>query len=143
MKIIFFILLLLSLTWANHISWYGDYDKAFAQAQKEQKPLMVLLVKKDSSQCRLVVKNAFMNNRFVDILNKNVISVIVTSGSRASYPREMYYTTIFPALFFVNYRDEAFLTTTIKGNINKKDIEKIIKKLYISPLKNQKIKKGS
>ncbi len=131
MKIIFLFSLFLSLTWANHISWYGDYDKAFMQAQKEQKPLMVLLVKKDSPQCKIVIKNAFMNNRFVDILNKNVISVIVTFGNKASYPREMYYTTVFPALFFTDYRDETFLAKQLYGNISKKDIEKLIKEIHI------------
>jgi len=38
----------------------GNYDMALQKAHKEQKPLMVLLVKKECSFCNDVIKDTFM-----------------------------------------------------------------------------------
>ena len=122
-------MIFLSLTWANHILWYGNYDKALQLAQKEKKPLMVLLIKKNCPQCNAVIKNAFMNSSIVDILNQKVISVIVTLDSKISYPRELYYTTVFPALFFTDYKNEIFLSEPVHGNINKQEVKNLIDKV--------------
>ena len=121
---LFFILFL--PLFANHISWMGDYSKALLRAKKEHKPLMVLLVKRDCSECNRVISKLFMNQSYIDNLNTKVISVIVTKDSKTAYPIELLYSTHFPTLFFVNSKDEVFLSEPFYGVITKKDIKSLL-----------------
>ena len=115
---------------ADHIRWLGDYDKALQKAQKEQKPLMVLLVKKKCPSCNDVIKDAFMGQKYVKHLNQKFVSVIVTYEGQESYPIEMFYSTSFPTLFFVSNETEHFLSEPLYGkSINANNIENILKEL--------------
>jgi hypothetical protein len=63
------------------------------------------------------------------MINKNMVSVIVTYEGALSYPIEMYYTTTFPTLFFVNSQKELFLREPLYGNeINVNILSEIIRK---------------
>jgi thioredoxin-related protein len=127
MKKILFALLLATLSYANHIHWLGDYDKALEIAHKQNKPLMVLLVKNPCQSCSLIIKNHLTNKRYLDHINENFICVIVTYEGRLSYPVEMYYSTTFPTLFFVDSSTEHFLKPPLYGqNITKMSIKKAI-----------------
>ncbi len=97
----------------NHIQWLGNYQKALQQAQKTQKNLMIFLINKDCPLCHDILKKTFMNQHIVDTLNQKFICVIVTFDSKESYPIEMYYTTTFPTLFFVDGTHERFLTAPL------------------------------
>ena len=115
---------------ANHIHWLGDYDKALQKAQKEHKPLMVLLVKKECPSCNDVIKDSFMEQEYVALLNQKFVSVIVTYEGRKSYPIELFYSTSFPTLFFVNSQTETFLSNPLYGeSIEVNTIENILKEL--------------
>jgi len=109
------LLLLPIISSANHVHWLGNYDKALQQAKKENKPLLVFVVKKDSSLSHKIVKNQFMNQLHVDRINEQFVSVMVTYNGRTSYPIEMYYTTVFPTLFFVNIQTETFMRDPLYG----------------------------
>ena len=62
----------------------------------------------------------------MDVINNTMVPVIVTYEGALSYPIEMYYTTEFPALFFVDSRRETFLREPLYGeDITKKSIEKM------------------
>ena len=128
---ILFALFFFTLTMnANHIHWLGDYDKALQKAQKEHKPLMVLLVKKKCSPCNDVIKDSFMGQEYVKYLNQKFVSVIVTYEGRKSYPIELFYSTSFPTLFFVNSQTETFLSSPLYGeSIEVNTIENILKEL--------------
>ena len=128
---ILFALFFFTLTMnANHIHWLGDYDKALQKAQKEHKPLMVLLVKKKCSPCNDVIKDSFMGQEYVKHLNQKFVSVIVTYEGRKSYPIELFYSTSFPTLFFVNSQTETFLSNPLYGeSIEVNTIENILKEL--------------
>ena len=102
-------------TYANHVHWLGDYDKALQQALKEHKPLLVLVVKKDSKLCKTILHKQFMNQSYIDTINEKFISVMVTYEGRTSYPIEMYYTTVFPSLFFVDTQTEMFMREPLYG----------------------------
>jgi len=104
-----FFLLLMSFGNANHISWLGNYDKALEKAKKAQKPMMVLLVKKDCKRCNEVIVEHFINRDDIDELNEKYIAVMVTYEGRVSYPIELFYSTTFPTLFFVDSKHESFL----------------------------------
>ena len=115
---------------ADHIHWLGNYDKALQKAQKEYKPLMVLLVKKECPSCNDMIKDSFMGQGYIKHLNQKFISVIVTYEGRESYPIEMFYSASFPTLFFVSSQTEGFLSEPLYGkSIDKNKIENILKEL--------------
>ncbi len=113
----YFLLLLLLPLWllANHVHWMGDYDKALQLAHKQNKPLVVLVVKKDSKMCNKILHQQFMNHPYIDTINDKMIAVMVTYEGKLSYPVEMYYTTIFPTLFFVDTKREIFMYEPLYG----------------------------
>ncbi len=129
MRVALLSLLLFSFATATHVSWLGDYDKALALAQKEHKPMMVLLVKKDSKESRNVIVKNFMNKLYIKKLNQKVVSVIITYGSRISYPIELFYSTTFPALFFVDFQSELFLHKPLYGKEINGYIEEVISEI--------------
>jgi hypothetical protein len=110
------------------VHWLGDYDKALQLAHKEHKPLLVLVVVKHKDpRSHTILKNHFMNHAYVDSINQKMIAVIVTYEGSVSYPVEMYYTTVFPTLFFVDIQTETFLGEPLYGAEIKSDrLEKII-----------------
>ena len=127
-------LMKLSLLWliplvisANHVHWLGDYKVALQQAHKEQKPLLVLVIKKDSTLTPQIIKNNFMNTSYIEYINKEMVPVIVRYEGVLSYPIEMYYTTVFPTLFIVDSKREIFYSDPLYGEeINRESIKKMI-----------------
>jgi len=112
---------------ANFVNWLGNYNVAHQKALKEHKPLLVLVVKKNDPLSSQIIKNAFMNKSYVNVINKNMVSVIVTYEGALSYPIEMYYTTIFPTLFFVDSSKETFLRDPLYGEkITKEAMQKLL-----------------
>ncbi len=111
---------------ADHVHWLGNYDVAHQKALKEYKPLLVLVVKKNDLLSSQIIKNAFMDQDYVDSINSKMVPVIVTYEGALSYPIEMYYTTIFPTLFFVDSSKETFLREPLYGErITKEEIQKL------------------
>ena len=100
---------------ANHIHWLGDYNSALQLAQKEHKPLLVLVVKKDDNSSSKIIANSFINRDYIDEINQKIVSVIVTYEGTTSYPIEMYYTTAFPTLFLVDTKIETFIKKPLYG----------------------------
>jgi len=107
---------------ANFVNWLGNYDIAHQKALKEHKPLLVLVVKKNNPLSSQIIKNAFMDQDYVDEVNSKMVPVIVTYEGALSYPIEMYYTTIFPTLFFVDSERELFLHEPLYGEEITQDI---------------------
>ncbi len=114
-KFILFWLLFTLISSANHVQWLGDYDTALQLAHKEHKPLLVLVVKHKDPLSNKIIKDHFMNHDYVDVINQKMIPVIVTYEGRCSYPIEMYYTRIFPTLFFVDTKTETFIGEPMYG----------------------------
>ncbi len=102
---------------AEHIHWLGNYYKALEKSIKERKPIMVLLVKNSCQLCNDIIKNYFMEAEYIKLLNKKFVSVIITYEGRESYPIEMFYSTIFPTLFFVDSQTELFLSKPLYGDM--------------------------
>ncbi|MBA1421343.1 MAG: thioredoxin family protein [Epsilonproteobacteria bacterium] len=113
----YFLLLWLLPLWllSNHVHWMGDYDNALQLAHKEEKPLVVLVVKKDSKICNKILHQQFMNQPYIGAINDKMIAVMVTYEGKLSYPIEMYYTTVFPTLFFVDTKSETFMKEPLYG----------------------------
>jgi len=128
LKFILFWLLFTLVSSANHVQWLGDYDTALQLAHKEHKLLLVLVVRQKDPLSNKIIKNHFMNHAYVDIINNKMVPVIVTYEGRASYPIEMYYTRVFPALFFVDTQTETFMREPLYGEGIK---ERILKEIVL------------
>ena len=118
MKRIAGILLLLGipcLLLGDFVHWLGDYKTAHQKALQTNKPLLVLVVKKNSVNAGETIQTVFMNQSYVDTINEKMVAVMVTYEGVLSYPVEMYYTTVFPTLFFVDGRREIFLAEPLYG----------------------------
>jgi len=115
MKKLLLLLILSSSLFANHLHWQGIYDKALKQAHQENKPLWVLVVKKREPLCNEVIKNVFMNQSYIEKINSRIIAIIVSYEGKMNYPIELYYTTVFPTLFFVDAQKETFLREPLYG----------------------------
>ncbi len=100
---------------ANFVNWLGNYDAAHQKALKVHKPLLVLVIKKSDPLSSQIIKNTFMDQDYVDAINSKMVPVIVTYEGALSYPIEMYYTTVFPTLFFVDSGRETFLREPLYG----------------------------
>ena len=129
-KLLFVLCLFVSLTFANHVSWQGNYDKALEEARDNDKILMVLLIKNDSIPCKKLVKDIFTNQPYIVKLNQNIVSVIVNKDNSYSYPIEMYWSNEYPTLFFVNSDNETFLHEPLYGGVTTEEIKKVLNKLY-------------
>ncbi|HIP19356.1 MAG TPA: thioredoxin family protein [Sulfurovum sp.] len=110
---------------AEHVHWLGDYNRALQIAHQTDKPLLVLVVQKNASLSSKIIKNVFMDQKYVAQINEKMVPVIVTYEGVLSYPVEMYYTTVFPTLFFVDSQRELFLREPLYGeSITKEAIQK-------------------
>jgi hypothetical protein len=101
---------------ADFVNWLGDYNVAYKRALQEKKPLLVLVVKSGNSLSSKIIHSTFMNKPYVNRINREMIPVIVTYEGVLSYPIEMYYTTVFPTLFFVDSSREVSLTEPVYGD---------------------------
>ena len=78
---------------------------------------MVFLRKKDCLDCKKMLQITLINQDYIDKINDKYIGVIVTFEDKNDYPVEMFYTLKFPSLFFVDSKDESFITESISGFI--------------------------
>jgi len=127
MKLLFlFLFLILSLN-ANHVSWYSNFEDAHKEALKQHKHLMILLIKKKCPECVETLKTTFINQSYIDKINKEFIPVLITKDQKQSYPVEMLYTLIYPTLFFLD-EQELFYCEPIRGEITSQRLENHLNK---------------
>ncbi len=115
MKAIYIVLLITLSLSADHVRWFFDYEEAHKEALKQNKHLMVLLVE-DSVITKETIKNTFMDQPYIDEINREFIPVLVAKGRKESYPIEMLYTLIYPTLFFLD-KYELYSCNPIRGQI--------------------------
>ena len=127
-RLLFLSFFLISFTYANSISWLGNYDNALKKARDEKKVLMVLLIKNNCKKCKNIVRDIFTNQLYLDKLNQNTVAVIVNIDNKHSFPIEMYWSNTYPTLFFVNSQDETFINEPLY-NITSKNIQNYLVKI--------------
>ena len=130
-KILLILILLLSNLFSNNISWYHSYDKALEIAQKEKKNMMLFIASTKDNNSNEILKKYFLNQDYIEYINKNFISVLITVEHKTSYPIELFYTTNFPSIFFASYKDESFLTHPIYDFKSKEEFIDILKSINI------------
>jgi thioredoxin-related protein len=127
LKSLLIVYLLVSTVYAsNHIRWNGNYQNALKEAKKNDKILMVLLIKNDCLECTNIVKNIFTNKPYIDKLNKNIVAVIVNIDNKHSYPIEMYWSNEYPTLFLVDSKNEMFINKPLYKTMTSDDIKNIL-----------------
>jgi len=127
MKKVILIVFATLLISANHVNWFGNYDKALNIAKKSNKPLLVLLISDNCYKCKELIEKYFTDKKYIDIINKKYISVIINYDI-GNYPIELFYSTSFPTLFEIDSKKEIFLTEPI---YNSKELLNFIKKLKL------------
>jgi len=123
------LLLLLTLSLvlnASYIKWQSDYEKAHKKALKENKNLLILLVDKPSSE---LIKRSFVNQAYVQEINKKFIAVYVMKNQKSSYPIELLYTLEYPALFFLD-KYELYSCEYLSGDLSPSAITQRLKECY-------------
>lgn len=78
-----------------------------------------------------ILKKYFLNQDYIEYINKNFISVLITVEHKTSYPIELFYTTNFPSIFFASHKDESFLTHPIYNFKSKEEFIDILKSIKI------------
>ena len=81
--------------------------------------MMVLLIKKE---CVKTIKESFLNQTYIDKINKDLIPVLVTLDQERSYSIELLYTFEYPTLFFLD-KHELFNCEALRGNITPKRLK--------------------
>ena len=102
-------------SFAKHISWKSEYEKQLIEAKKQNKNILLLLLDKNSSKDIFI--NVFSDEKIIDQM-QNFIAIIAYFEHKNSYPIELFYTQSFPAVFFVSYEDESYLTKPLFGKIS-------------------------
>lgn len=125
-KTILLLSIFISSCFSNNISWYSSYNKALKDAHKQKKNLMIFISSKKTNKSNIVLSKYFMKQDYIEYINKNFISILISVESKISYPIEMFYTTTFPSIFFASYKDESFLTHPIYDFKSKEDFKKIL-----------------
>ena len=88
--------------------------------------MMIFIASNKSKKSKNVLSKYFLNQEYIEYINKNFISVLVTVEYKTSYPIELFYTTQFPSIFFASYKDESFLTHPIYNFKSKEDFKKVL-----------------
>ena len=122
MRLIYIFLFFTSLMFAEHIKWQNDFEKTLMEAKKEEKNILLLVLKKDCKDCKNVFTDIFMDEEVTKIVNDKYMPVVVFFEAKDSYPVELFYTQQFPALFFVSRKDELFLNTPLFGTFTKESV---------------------
>ena len=116
-----------TLLYGDTITWFGNFDKAHQEALQSNKPMLVLLVKKDLPLCNRVLRESFTQREYIAYINKHYVSVILYANQIESYPIEMLYTQVYPSLFLLD-KHEIFIKEPLYGYFTYEDVKKFILK---------------
>jgi hypothetical protein len=128
MRLIIFLIFFTVLS-ASSIRWYGDYEKAHKEALKQNKQLMIFLIEKGDTKAKNILKNVFLHQDYLYMIDKKFISVIVTKNQVQSYPIELLYTIEYPAVFFLD-KNELFLCKAMDGDITPQSFKQHLKNCF-------------
>ena len=128
MKLLLSILISLTLN-ASYVKWQGDFEIAHQEALKENKALLVLLVDKHRETTQKLLKTSFMNQKYIDEINKKFISILIIKGQKNSYPVELLYTLEYPTLFFLD-KYELNFCPKVSGKITPEILSKKLKECF-------------
>ena len=110
------VLLLCTYLTVYAVTIEASYDIAHKKAVDSGKILMVLLVRKNNQEDLVIIRRFLTNQKLLELIEQKAVFVIIQKGTQQTYPIEMLYTTLYPALFFLN-KNELFIAETLTGDI--------------------------
>lgn len=122
MRVLLVLFLMASALFSEHIRWQNNFDAALFKAKKEKKQILLLVLKKECTECKKVFVEVFNDKEVQEKVNRKYIAVVAFFEHENSYPVELFYTQSFPTLFFVSSRDESYLQKPLRGYFTKDDI---------------------
>jgi len=101
MKYIFLITVLVASIFANSLQWLDSMDKAFIEAKKRNKPIMVFVEAKHCPWCEKMLYQTLEEKDTVKVLNRDYVLVkldIDSKDGRKYFPS----TSITPTTYFIS-----------------------------------------
>ena len=90
-KIFLYIAILFATTvMADEIHWAKDFDTGILQAQKENKPVLFVFSRHSCKYCVVLEKTTFSNDKVIEGLNRDFVSIIAYSDENDAMPRELW-----------------------------------------------------
>jgi len=107
MRLLFFLLALLfslsaSENLAGKLGYYSDYSVALGVAQKEQKPLMLVVVTSYCPWCRKLERKSLADKSIGQKVKTHFIAVIVDRNKDAENFPKTYQTPRIPVVYFID-----------------------------------------
>ena len=135
-----FILLFFTLTltlfsahiddFASNMGYAREYNTALAQAKKENKVIMLVLVGDYCPWCRKFERKTLQRATIAINIQKNFIPVIVDKNlDKEKYP-EKYYTSVVPTVRFIDPKKDMQISESV-GYKKRNDYELILKKVLL------------
>lgn len=121
MRILFALLLTLTLLEAASVRWQHNYQKAINAAKTENKPLLVYLYLPGCKTCEYMNSHVFNDKDVAAFMAKNYIAVKLYPNDR-DLP-EKFRTEISPVFYFVNSQDSEMIESVMGGKNAEKFLE--------------------
>ena len=99
-KIIFLVLVSLSVVNADSIHWQNSFKSAIELAKKENKPVFFMISNEHCPPCRRMAATTLKDDGVVKILNKDYVPVILYTNLLNDIPRDLH-TGATPTLWFL------------------------------------------
>ncbi|RXK07123.1 thioredoxin family protein [Halarcobacter bivalviorum] len=124
MKVLSFLIIMVSFLFASGIDFEDSLKEAQAKAIKEKKPLMIMYSTPTCPECNYMKKKVFKNSEVSSYVNENFISVIMDIKEDE---KELPYKFIgIPTLFFANAEDMKLLSKSL-GGMREKEFLTLVK----------------
>jgi thioredoxin-related protein len=94
-------LLLTASLFAAEIHWKKDYAQSVTEAEKANKPIVMVLTSPYCKWCRHLDNTTFKDSNVINGLNGDFISLYIDVNVNSNYPRE-FYTQSTPTIWFLD-----------------------------------------
>lgn len=107
---------------ATNMGYLRDYDQALKVAQKENKPLMLVMVGDYCPWCRKFERKTLQREAIALNVNKNFIALIVDRNhDKGKYPQELYAKRI-PTVYFIEPKTQSTVFESL-GYVKKEEFQ--------------------
>ena len=127
MRILFALLLALTLLEAASVRWQHNYQKAINAAKTDNKPLLVYLYLPGCKTCNYMHSNVFNDKAVAAFMAKNYIAVKLYPNDKGL--PEKFRAEISPVFHFVNSQDSEMIESVMGGKNAEKFLELLKKSL--------------
>lgn len=100
LKYIFSLLLLTHILFGAEIAWEKDFNSGIANAKMANKPVVFIHSSHSCKYCVLLENTTFKDEKVIQLLNKEFISIISYADGKNVTPRELF-TPGTPAIWFL------------------------------------------